>query len=323
MQPQHPAIIFKICLFLLIINIFAACRSQPPSVELAEPTIDLGTYHLQPMTEETLSDLDPAYRLISVQDSGYLVSSDTGLTYAVDALGKITHIDKREHTETDSGSGSGAGTPTPSPSSTPTSSPTSTPTAPGNSPTRLFAASDSAVWSLSETHLKHSKGQQEGLSIAGDKVRVLWFSTRQILLWGDYQRDGDGGLASGAQIYSLDPSSRVKTTVTIGKELIEEEVPTFIGAEKFIAGGLARQDIWLWIPAGGLLLLREKEGTKQYLFEDKAKISFVNLHPALKDIGFAIQITREGEVIPPPYVLSIGGAERSSLSVAAKIPAAD
>lgn len=293
MRLIFPATLSKICFFLLLSNIFTACPQQKKDYKVAEAKIELGTYHLQPMTgagSKALQDLAPEYRLVSAQDSGYLVSTDTGLSYVVDGAGKVTQLDKSN--------------------------------IPINKHTRVFAAADDAVWLVTAERLRHSKGQ-DGLALVGDKARVLWFSRLQILLWGGYQHL-DGSIKNGLQLYSLDSSSRVKKTTTVNEELIKKEVPTFIGAEKFIAGGLSQLVFWLWTREGGLLLLREKASNKkELLFEERAKISFPHIAgKVFKDIGFIIQITIEGDIPPPEYVLGIaaGDGNRGALHIATKTP---
>ncbi len=288
---HHPATLSRICFFLLLSNIFAGCPQQKKeSYQIAEANIELGTYHLQPLgSAQSLQDVAPEYRLVSVQDSGYLVSTDTGLSYVVDGAGQVTQLDKSDTVVAEH--------------------------------TLVWAAADDAVWLVTATRLKHSRGQ-DGVAVVGDQVRVLWFSARQILLWGEYQRRSDGGLSSGLQLYSLDPSDRVVLTTTISEELIKAAVPSFVGAEKFIAGGLTGQDFWLWTRAGGLLLLREKPGKKEYLFEARAIIAFPRIAAVIKDIGFTVPVSAAGDATPPEYVLGIAAGEgnRGALYIATKAP---
>ena len=253
---------------------------------MAEATIELGTYRLQPMTAvQLLQDLPPAYRLVSVQESVYLVSTDTGLSYRIDGTGTVTQLDKSDTVVSE--------------------------------PTRVFAAADDAVWLVTAKRLKHSKGQ-DGIALTGDKVRVLWFSARQILLWGEYQRSSEGGTASGLQLYSLKPGDRVEVTKTISAEEIQRQVATFVGAEKFIAGGVfSQQDFWLWTREGGLLVMRDL-GKGAYGVEERTVISLPRIAgKVFKDIGFTLQMTAE-EITPPTYVLGLaaGRGNRGALHIA-------
>ena len=238
-----------------------------------------------------------------MQDNGYLVSTDTGLSYVVDDAGSLTSLDKSNAA---SGHPAGSGV-----SAQPRRS------------QQIFAAADDAVWSLTTQKLEHSKGKQ-GMAIVGDKVQVLWFSARQIMLWGEYQRP-DGSVNSGLQLHNLDASNRVKLTASINAKDIKEKVPTFIGAEKFIAGGLSKQDIWLWTREGGLLLLRKDPNSKRCcLFEDKAVISFPRFTKVIKDVGLHIQFTVEGDILPPEYVFALAADEDGRVALyTARNPVAD
>ncbi len=296
MQQFFPtALLTTCCKCLLLGNIFVFCRPSQPSYEYAARKIELGTYRLQPMKNEKLQDLPPEYRLVSVLDSGYLISTDTGLSYAVGATGTINLLDERIPAATASGAHP-----------------------------RYFAAADDAVWSLHEQLLTHSKAS-EGKEIMDTEVQVLWFSRQQIMLWGNY-RLHDGSVTNGVQLYSLDNSDRLQLAATINEPLIRTEVPTFKGAENFIAGGVTGQDFWLWTSEGGLLLFRAdplKQGN--YKLEDDAEISLPRLTHTVKDIGFALQISADGEIGSPPYVLSVvaGEGDRSAVYIAVKNPAAD
>lgn len=277
----------KICLLLLVGNIFTACpQNKEKGYETAATKIDLGTYRLQAMRGQNsivLQDFVSTYRLVSQQEAGYLVSSDTGLSLVVDGAGRITPLDKSNIVVSEH--------------------------------TRVFAATDNDVWLVGATQLKHSQGQQ-GVAIIGDKVRTLWFSKRQIMLWGEYQRASDGGLTSGLQLYSLDPTNRVKITTTISAETIRSEVATFVGTDKFIAGGIAKQTIWLWTREGGLLVLRGQDKGR-YKIEDRTSISFPRIDKVIKDIGFSLS-TAQDDITPPAYVYAIaaGDGNRGTLYVA-------
>lgn len=285
---HYPAALAKLCFFLLLSNSFAGCPQQKEVSPTAATTIGLGTYRLQPLTSvQLLQDFAPEYRLVSAQEHGYIISTDTGLSYVVDGAGTVAQLDQRD-------------------------------TSIGEH-TRVWAATEDAVWLVTATRLRHSKGQN-GSAIAGDEARVLWFGARQILLWGKYQRP-DGGSAKGLQLYSLDSSDRVKTTLTISAEEIKKQASTFVGAEKFIAGGVIEQGFWLWTRDGGLLLMREKS-KGSYEVEERTVISFPRIDgKVFKDIGFTLQMTAE-EITPPEYVLGIAAGEgnRGSLYIAAKTP---
>ena len=286
MQLFYLSLPSKICLLLLLGNIFTACPQNKDNYETAAIKINLGTYRLQAMQgkdSEVLQDFAPEYRLVSQQEMGYLVSSDTGLSWVVDGAGKITPLDKSDLVVDEH--------------------------------TRVFTATDNAMWLVTATRLKHSQ-DQHGVAVTGDKVRVLWFSKRQIMLWGEYQRASDGGLTSGLQLYSLDPSNRVKTTITISANTIKDKVATFGRAEKFIAGGIAAQVIWLWTREGGLLVLREKDNGV-YEFEARAIIALPRIDKVVKDIGFTFTTT-EDTINPPAHVYAItaGMDNRGALYIA-------
>ncbi len=286
---SHLATLSRICFFLLLSNIFAGCPQHKGTYKTAEATIELGTYHLQPMPSvQLLQDFAPEYRLVSAQENGYLVSTDTGLSYIVDGAGKVTQLDKSDTTVSE--------------------------------PTRVLAAADDAVWLVTAKRLRHNKGQ-DGIALVGDKVRVLWFGARQILLWGEYQRRSDGGMDSGLQLYSLDPSDRVKATSPISVNKIKNNNAAFVDAEKFIAGGVIEQGFWLWTRDGGLLVMRELD-KGSYSVEARTVISFPRIDgKVFKDIGFTLHTTAE-EITPPEYVLGLAAGEgnRGALYIAAKTP---
>ena len=281
----------KICLLLLLGNIFTACpQNKEDDYETASTKFNLGTYHLKAMlgeNSEALQDFAPEYRLVSQQDAGYIVSSDTGLSLVVDGAGKIKPLDKSDQAV--------------------------------NEHTRVFAASDNAMWLVTATRLKHSQGQQD-VAVIGDKVRVLWFSKQQILLWGEYQRPSDGGLTSGLQLYSLANDNRVKITTSISTEKIKANVATFVGAEKFIAGGVAaEQVIWLWTRESGLVVMNEiMSANKQSFLTREPKISFPRIDKVVKDIGFSLAGVTEDTIPPPAYVYAItaGDGNRGALYLA-------
>lgn len=285
---HYPATLSRLCFFLLLSHISAACPQQQEVSPPAATTIALGTYRLQPLTSaQLLQDFAPEYRLVSAQEHGYIISTDTGLSYVVDGTGKVTQVDQSDTSVSEH--------------------------------TRVWAATEDAVWLVTATQLWHSKGQNR-VAIADDEVRVLWFSARQILLWGKYQRDG-GTSAKGLQLYSLDASDRVVVTQTIGAELIREQASTFAGAEKFIAAGVIEQGFWLWTRDSGLLLMRER-AQNSYEVEDRTVISLPRIDgKVFKDIGFTLDMTGE-EITPPAYVLGIAAGEgnRGSLYIAAKTP---
>lgn len=291
MKLARPSSVYRrICFFLLAGNIFASCRPQNVSNRYGNTErIELGTYRLQPMTSSPLlTDLEPEYRLVSLQEeAGYLVSTDTGLSYVIDASGKITAVD---HSDTKV-----------------------------KEHTRVLAASDRAVWLVGKTELKYSEDSKDSaaLPLAGDKVRVLWFSAKQLLLWGDYQRRKDGGTERGVQLYTLDESGRVKGTTKISAKEIASSVATFAGAEEFIAGGVSKQDFWLWTRASGLLVFHEK-GDNEYQVEDRAIISLPRIDKVVKDIGFTLR-TGKDDIAPPEYVLGIAaaGGNRGALYIGA------
>ena len=282
---SRSATLLRICFFLYVSNSFTACQQPKPPLAPAATQFDLGTYHWQPMTTPILfTDLDPAYRLVSMLETGgYLVSTATGLSHVVDNAGKVTQLDKSEP----------------------------------DTKTRLFAATSNAVWRVTADKLQHSSSEHE-VPLLGNKVRVLWFSARQILLWGDYHRT-DGGTGNGVQLYGLDARGMVQVTTKMSLQEIKKHVPTLAGEEKFLAGGVMQQDFWLWVGANNLLLFRE-ESKNAYQVEVRAVLSFATVETML-DIAFVPNIKADA-ITAPQFVLGIamGANKRAALHIATSSP---
>ena len=260
------------CKLILVATLISACPQEPPVLPTKEikEQFELGRYSLVPQKQPAeFADLDPVYRLLSFQSSGYWLSSDTGLSYIVSGTGQVTQVDKSNFNIDTNLAG----------------------------PVRVYATANSESWQLYDTAINHSLAADS--KEVPSAVRVLWFGEKTMLAYGQYQlKSGSGG--TGIQVIKLNENNQIDITAI---RLPEEK---FADADTYLAGGLADggHSFWLWTRKGGLLVASYDEDNNTFGYEERATIDLPKLAVTVKDFGFSLTIT-DGMILPPEYVLAI------------------
>ena len=262
-----------LCKLILVALLISACPQEPPVLPAKEEggQFELGRYSLTPQKQPVeFADLDPLYRLVSFQSSGYWLSSDTGLSYIVTGSGQVTQIDE---STVDVNRVKDA-----------------------SNPVRVYATANGESWQLQDSAINHS------LAIDAKKVpaavRVLWFGEKTMLAYGQYQlKSGKGG--TGIQLIKLNENNQIDITAI---RLPEK----FADADSYLSGGLADggHSFWLWTRQGGLLVARYDEDNNTYGYEERVTIDLPKLAVTVKDFGFSLVISGQ-TILPPDYVLAI------------------
>ena len=259
------------CKLILVALLISACPQEPPVLPAKdnEEQFELGQYSLAPQKQPAeFADLDPVYRLVSFQSSGYWLSSDTGLSYVVSGTGQVTQIKEVDLNDNIDPA----------------------------SHVRVYATANGESWQLQDTTINHSLAVDA--KEVPSAVRVLWIGEKTMLAYGQYQLKGGKG-GTGIQVIRLNENNQIDITAI---RLTEK----FVDADTYIAGGLADggQRFWLWTRKGGLLVANYDEEKNTFGYEERITIDLPKLAVTVKDFGFSLTIA-DGTILPPDYVLAI------------------
>lgn len=206
----------NLCLSLVALSIIG-CPQKPELLPSGEKDLDfnLGRYHLVPQNQPAeFADLDPLYRLVSFQNSGYWLSSDTGLSYVVSEDGQVTQVDQSNMTVSET--------------------------------VRVYATANDESWQLQKTSINHSLADDAKEVPAA--VRVLWFGEKMLLAYGDYQLKA-GNRRTGIQVIKLNENNQIDITAIRLPDKFADADKYLSGG---IADG--GNSFWLWTRSGGLLV---------------------------------------------------------------------
>lgn len=260
-----------VCNLILVALLVSACHQEPPVLPAKEEDdqFKLGQYSLAPQQQPAeFADLEPVYRLVSFQSSGYWLSSDTGLSYIVTGSGQVTQVDNSDADRCK---------------------------ADDDSPVQVYATANDQSWQLQDTCINHSLATVKEIPSA---IRVLWFGEQTMLAYGDYQlTSGKGG--TGIQVIKLNENNQIDITAI---QLPEK----FADADSYLSGGLADggNSFWIWSRQGGLLVASYDQDKNTYGYEERATIDLPKLTVTVKDFGFSLAIVDQ-TILPPEYVLAI------------------
>lgn len=263
-----------LCKLIIVALLISACPQEPPVLPAKEEDgkFELGRYSLVPQKQPVeFANLDPLYRLVSFQSSGYWLSSDTGLSYVVTGSGQVTQID-----ESDVDANGVKDT---------------------TNPVRVYATANGESWQLQDNTINHSLASDAKEVPAA--VRVLWFGEKTMLAYGQYQlKSGKNG--TGIQLIKLNENNLIDITAI---RLPDEK---FADADSYLSGGLADggRSFWLWTRQGGLLVAKYDEDRNTYGYEERMTIDLPKLAVTVKDFGFSLTIAGQ-TILPPDYVLAI------------------